>query len=73
LINIPSRAFAQGEEYLIHAVLVPEQGRLTVKSGKRSFTLKPADLVHYSAERGRRGLKLPRGFQRVTGIEVSEG
>jgi len=72
LINIPSRAFANGEEYLTHAVLVPEQGRLTVASGKRSFTLKPADLENYSGERGRRGLKLPRGFQRVTGVTVSD-
>ena len=73
LINIPSRAFAQGEEYLVHAALLPEQARLTVLSGKRSFTLKPADLEHYSGERGRRGLKLPRGFQRVSGIEVTSG
>jgi len=73
LINIPSRAFTQGEEYLVHAALLPEQARLTVLSGKRSFTLKPADLEHYSGERGRRGLKLPRGFQRVSGIEVSNG
>ena len=72
LINIPSRAFAQGEEYLVHAALLPEQARLTVLSGKRSFTLKPADLEHYCGERGRRGLKLPRGFQRVSGVEVSK-
>jgi topoisomerase-4 subunit A len=29
-----------------------------------------SDLEHYLGERGRRGHKLPRGLQRVDGIEV---
>ena len=29
-----------------------------------------ADLDHYQGERGRRGRMLPRGFQRVEGLEV---
>ena len=70
LINIPSRAFTAGEEYLTHLTVVPENSRFTVTSGKRSFTLKEADLEHYSGERGRRGLKLPRGFQRVGEVGV---
>ena len=28
------------------------------------------DLEHYKGERGRRGSKLPRGFQRVDGLQV---
>jgi len=36
-------------------------GVLTVISGRRTFTLEPADLEHYLGERGRRG-RLP--FQR---------
>ena len=38
---------------------------LTVHSGKRHLTLKAKDIEHYLGERGRRGSKLPRGFQRV--------
>jgi topoisomerase-4 subunit A len=72
LINVPARAFAQGEEYVSYVVILAEQARLTVVSGKRHFTLKPADQEHYSGERGRRGLKLPRGFQRVTGVNISD-
>ncbi len=34
------------------------------------MTLTAADLEHYQGDRGRRGNKLPRGLQRVDGIEV---
>ncbi len=44
---------------------------LTVHAGKRHFTLKPADLDHYLGERGRRGNRLPRGLQNVTGLQIS--
>ena len=36
------------------------------------ITLKAADLEHYKGERGRRGNKLPRGFQKVDKAEVSD-
>ena len=39
-------------------------------AGKRTLTLKAADLEHYSGERGRRGNKLPRGFQKVDEVAV---
>ena len=45
---------------------------LTLHAGQRHLTLKPADLSHYQAERGRRGLKLPRGFQRVERINPED-
>ncbi len=41
-----------------------------ILAGKRGMTLTAADLEHYQGERGRRGNKLPRGLQRVDGIEV---
>ena len=43
---------------------------LVVNSGKRHVKMKFADLEHYQGERGRRGNKLPRGFQNVSSIEV---
>ena len=49
---------------------VPEAGQLTVFAGKRHLNLKEGDLQHYLGERGRRGSKLPRGLQKVDGIEV---
>ena len=53
------------------AVIHPGQ-LLTLHSGKRFITLKTADLEHYKGERGRRGNKLPRGFQKVDKAEVSD-
>jgi len=44
---------------------------VVVHSGRRFLRLKPADLDHYRGERGRRGSKLPRGFQKVDRLETS--
>jgi len=68
IIGIPSKAVAERSEYLVGLLVVPEGGRVRVLSGKRHLTLKAADLNAYEGERGRRGNKLPRGFQRVDGL-----
>ena len=41
------------------------QDTLVIHSGKRHQNFKLKDLEHYRGERGRRGNKLPRGFQKV--------
>ena len=46
---------------------------LELVSGKRTFTLKPADLEHYAGARAGRGNHLPRGFQRVDTLNVQAG
>ena len=51
------------------AVIRPGQ-QLLVYSGKRYLNMSLADLEHYQGERGRRGNKLPRGFQKVDRVEV---
>ncbi len=68
LIAIPARKLAVREEYVAGIAVVSADGSLAVHAGKRVFTLKPADIDHYQAERGRRGKMLPRGFQRVEGL-----
>ena len=45
--------------------------KLTVHAGARHMTLTAKDLEHYQGERGRRGQKLPRGFQKVDDLSVS--
>ncbi len=50
---------------MVGVEVVNQEASLTVHSGKRHLTLKPKDIEHYLGERGRRGSKLPRGFQRV--------
>ena len=70
IINIPSVRVATREEYVVGVLAVPQRTGITVHAGKRHITLKSADLEHYQGERGRRGNKLPRGFQRVDRIEL---
>ncbi|EEF79461.1 DNA topoisomerase IV subunit A [Methylophaga thiooxydans] len=72
LINIPQARFTGGQEWMQSVIIVPQQRSLTLHAGRRHLTLKPADLEHYAGERGKRGHKLPRGLQKVTGVEVAE-
>ncbi len=70
IINIPSSRVQSREEFMIGIAVVTAQQQLLVHSGKRYLNLKSADLEHYRGERGRRGNKLPRGFQKVDRVEV---
>ena len=72
IMNIPSAQLVKREEYLIAAKVIHSGQVLTLYSGKRHITLKAADLEHYKGERGRRGNKLPRGFQKVDAVEVTD-
>ncbi len=70
IISIPGARVENREEYLIDVVILSRSSQLKVFAGKRHIGLKFADLEHYLGERGRRGNKLPRGFQKVDYIEV---
>jgi topoisomerase-4 subunit A len=71
IIGIPAKRVETREEFVVAIAVVPVNGSLTAYAGKRHITLKPSDLDNYQGERGRRGNKLPRGFQRVERVEVS--
>ena len=43
---------------------------LTVYAGKKHKTMKGDEVDEFAGERGRRGRKLPRGYQKVDRIEV---
>jgi len=73
IIGIPAARAKTRDEYVAALTIVPEGAGLAIHSGKRSFTLKPADLDRYQGERGRRGAMLPRGFQKVDGMEAAGG
>lgn len=70
IINIPSAKFATKEEYMAGIVVLNAENTLKLYSGKRHLSLKFKDLENYMGERGRRGNKLPRGFQTVDSLEV---
>lgn len=71
IISIPPARLKLREEFVVAVAVVSGDTNLVIYSGKRHLTLKPKDLEHYKGERGRRGSKLPRGFQRVDSVEVS--
>ncbi|MEL6748711.1 MAG: DNA topoisomerase IV subunit A [Pseudomonadota bacterium] len=69
LIRLPK----DGAEAVQHVSLIPAGSSLRITAGKRQYTLKPSDLAAYRAPRGRRGLLLPRGLQRVEQLTVLPG
>ena len=46
-----------------------EGDSLSLESGKRTLTLKPMDIANFMGTRGRRGALLPKGFQKVSGVQ----
>ena len=46
-----------------------EGDSLVLDSGKRTLTLKPMDIANFMGTRGRRGALLPKGFQKVSGVQ----
>lgn len=72
IIGIPSARVAERVEFVVAMTVLSAEDGLTVHAGRRHHNLKASDLEHYRGERGRRGNKLPRGFQNVDRIEVME-
>ncbi|MBS7423231.1 DNA topoisomerase IV subunit A [Pseudomonas syringae] len=70
IIGIPGERVASREEYVTDLAVIGQGATLVLQAGKRTLSLKPEDLEHYKGERGRRGNKLPRGFQRVDALLV---
>jgi topoisomerase-4 subunit A len=73
MIGIPSARVASRDEYVTAVTIFSERDVLKVISGKRHLSLKFAELEHYLGERGRRGHKLPRGFQKVDALQTVVG
>ncbi len=71
IISIPAARAREREEWVVAVTVLSDDDGLTVWAGKRHLTLKRSELDHYRGERGRRGNKLPRGFQRVERMEVA--
>ncbi|NVK42700.1 MAG: DNA topoisomerase IV subunit A [Oceanospirillaceae bacterium] len=72
IVNIPSARAKAREELVVALATLPPDATLQVHAGRQHLKLKGAELEHYRAERGRRGNKLPRGYQRVDKLEVLE-
>lgn len=71
ILSIPSSRVQSREEFMVAVAVVTPAQQLLVFSGKRHLNIRASDLEHYRGERGRRGNKLPRGFQKVDRVEVT--
>jgi topoisomerase IV subunit A len=65
IIGIPPENIKTGEEFVCDVVVFNKHESLRIYAGKRHIILKFSDLGNYLSERGRRGNKLPRGYQKV--------
>jgi len=59
---------AKSDVEMAAVCVLDENQALQIVAGKRQMTIKPKDLEHYRASRGRRGSALPRGWRNVTRI-----
>jgi len=65
----PAKVQDRSEFVAGYAVVAAGQS-VVIHSGKRFIKLGKDELDHYRGERGRRGNKLPRGFQKVDKVEA---
>jgi len=72
LINVPPKRLKSGEERVIGLVVMGEKDEILVWAGQRYLRMGARDIDYFRGDRALRGRKLPRGFQRVTKIEVAE-
>jgi len=72
IINVPPKKLKAGEEVVGALHCVSEGGKLTVHVGKKFKTMNFRELQDYLIERGKRGSKLPRGWQNIDWVEQAE-
>ncbi len=72
IINIPSKKVLAREEYVIAVCVFAEDKGLTVYAGQKKRNLTVDELDDYIGERGLRGTKLPKGYQKVEAMEVTQ-
>ena len=72
LINIPGKKYKSGEETMIAAAVIPEDGSLQVHTGTRVMTIKWNDVDDYYGDRGLRGSLLPQGWRKVERLTAAD-
>jgi len=70
IVNISPKDFKAGSDYLKHLFLIPEEGQLTMFSGRRHFKLTFSNLGNFIGNRAQRGKRLPRGLANVDSVAV---
>lgn len=70
LIQIPPAKVQDRTEFVVDMAVLPAGGVLKVWAGRRTLAIKADSLTYYQGARARRGLKLPRGYQHPSKIDV---
>ncbi|MGH8504259.1 MAG: DNA topoisomerase IV subunit A [Gammaproteobacteria bacterium] len=70
-IGIPAPRFKARQEFVVAVALLEPGEKLVLQAGKQIKTMKPDELHKHMGERGRRGLKLPRGYQKIDAMEIA--
>jgi len=70
IMSIPSSRVVAREEFLVDIAILSAESQLVLLAQNKKLILKPSDWKHYEGERGRRGHKLPRAFQKMDSLEV---
>jgi len=70
ILGIPPKRLKSGEEAVSYTLCLSERQKLMVHSGKKYKSMNLKELEEYRIERGKRGRKLPRGYQNVSAVEV---
>jgi topoisomerase-4 subunit A len=70
IINIPSARLKSREEFVTAVACVQNGEQLIIHAGKQHKTIKTDELKGFAGERGRRGRKLPRGYQKNLSVKV---
>ena len=68
--GIPPKRLKLGEESIAFIACLSDRQKLVVHAGKKYKSMTLRELEEYRIERGKRGRKLPRGYQNVSAIEV---
>jgi len=70
ILGIPPKRLKNSEESVSYTVCLAGREKLVVHSGKKYKSMNLRELEEYRTERGKRGRKLPRGYQNVSAVEV---
>ena len=72
IINIPSAKLKDGSEDVVAIDLIKDGEKLTLNTGKKTKILSASEVDEFAGERGKRGLKLPRLYQKLISIMVNK-
>jgi topoisomerase IV subunit A len=70
IVHIAVKDFKAGLDRLLFVRLIGDQDKLIIHAGKQFFSMTAGNIREFMGERGHRGKRLPRGYQRVTAVVV---